>query len=151
MSGGGSDTPTFTPVDVDQGNLGQFMQSQAGQAYASLYKPGDSYVQSGSTISSVGNGSCGAGRDVTAMMTAYDAWMTGMGQTKTNWENYAATVAANEGGEGDNTITSGPAVGQRQALLGALANAGNPAPTQPTPGLGSMGMPSAMPVGGGRA
>lgn len=79
--------------------------------------------------------SAAPGPDVTQFMTAYESWQAGNNQSQQNWKNYSQAVAANQGGEGDNTITTGAAVGQRQQLLGALAAE----PTVPTEGLGPLG------------
>ena len=147
-------------MSVDDASLQTFLKSANGAAYASSYAPGATYTQIGSNIYSggatwkpnqvggvntdssgtippvggmtdpAGSGSVQGGTNVTAFMMAYQAWLAGQNQTAANWKNYAETVSANAGGEGDNTITSGAAVGQREALMGVLAQ-----PTAPTPGM----------------
>ena len=139
--GQGSGTSSATPYSFDTSQLQAFIGTTAGQQYAGLYNPSSSYYQVGDSIqaSSSANetGAKTAGTDVTAMVQAYQNWVGSNNQTKTNWQAYADAVNANGGGEGDNTITQGAAVSQRNQLLGALANVGQP--TAPTPGLGSMG------------
>lgn len=145
MAGGGG-VSTGTAYDVDQEQLSSFMQSEQGKQYSDSYNPNNSYAKVGDSLQSydpkkIDSSALGlyrtVGQDVGPMLTAFQQWMKGNAQTQTNWQNYASAVNANEGGQGDNTITGGAAQGQRQVLLGALANAGNP--TSPTPGLGSMG------------
>ncbi len=153
MGGGGSDAPAASPYDIDKSQLSTFLRSGLGQQYAADYAPQNSYAAMGSSIFaydprdfqgqasqfSLGqNLASSRSRDVTGFMTAYQAWLQGNQQSQNNWETYAQTVAANSGGEGDNTITEGPAQSQRNVLLGQLTNAGVEQPLQ-RPGLGSMG------------
>jgi hypothetical protein len=161
MGGGGGDVSTSQPYDVDQGQLAQFMTTAAGQQYASMYNSKNGYVQVGESIQAYdNNGQWGpggptgfqtVGPDVRPMIDAFHSWAAANQQSQTNWQAYANQVSANEGGQGDNTVTVGAAAGQRQTLLGSLANAGNtPAasadgsgvgnPNNPTPGLGSAAM-----------
>lgn len=146
MGGSGSSTAQPYTMPGTDAQLQQFIKTQAGQQYASMYQPNQSYAQVGNSIQ-VGspgdymgsvNGNTQVGPDVSAMMTAFGNWMSSNAQTQTNWQNYANAASANEGGEGDQTITSGAAQGQREALLGALANPN--AATSPTVGLGSMAL-----------
>lgn len=163
MSGGGGGVSTSTPYTGDLSQLSTFMTTASAAPYRDLYNPDNGYVQIGDSIQSYnakggGFGPGGpmgmqtVGPQVNAMIDAYHAWVSGNNQTQANWQSYANQANAVEGGEGDNTITTGPGVSQRNALLGALANAGNP--TVPTGGLGSMGTLMAngkpVPPGGGR-
>ena len=142
MADGGGDNPTSTAYSVDEASLSQFIKSGQGAQYASQYTPGNTYYQisDGSYFTQGKDNSQGG--YVTEMMNAYNSWKTGQNQSQANWQNYANIVNANEGGQNDNTITTGPAVSQRNDLLGALANAGNP--TTPTPGLGTFGVSAAL-------
>lgn len=133
---GGGETKTVQPYSVDEAGLSDFIRSGTGSQFANTYKPGSSYVDTGEQLLGYAPGTSGGGQDSTAMLREFEKWSAANAQTKANWSNYSNAVNANEGGQGDNTITVGDAVGQRQQLLGALANAGNP--TEPTPGLGSM-------------
>lgn len=150
MGAQGADTVT-APYTKDTSQLGNFIQTAAGAQYASLYAPGATYTQvnSGAVLSSKNTNKISStdaqGTDVSAMLNAYQAWASGNAQAQTNWQAYADKANANAGGQGDQTITTGPAVGQRAQLLGALAGQ----PTTPTPGLGSMGTltQNGMPVG----
>lgn len=146
MSGGGGQS-TATSYDIDKGQLAEFMKTGEGQKYAQLYNPKNNYAQIGDSIQSYDPDKITGdhlsmygkvGNDVIPLINAFKSWTTGVQQTKANWDNYATAVNANEGGQGDNTITAGAAVSQRKVLLGSLANAGSP--TTPTPGLGSMGV-----------
>ncbi len=150
----GSGTPTYQDSGIDQTQLAQFMNTEQGKQFSNSYDPTKAYAQSGNSYifydptkaipgghtTLVANyGRNGQQVDPTAMINAFKEWQVGNDQTKQSWNSYAEAVAANEGGQGDNTITTGAGLGQRQALLGALTNAGNPIPTTPTPGLGSFG------------
>lgn len=144
--GGGSQTQDAAgqPIAVDHNNLAEFMKTGQGQQYAGSYIPGASYYQShtdsGEVVKAYApgfNGSAsGGGSDASAMMAAYTAWTSGMSTTKANWQNYADTAAKFEGGQGDQTITSGAAVSQRSVLLGSLSGVGG---QSQTPSLGSLG------------
>ena len=140
MSGGGSNTPTWSDAsDINtassNGQISAFLNSQAGQQYASLYNSSANYYYDGnSSFHAVANGD---EWDVSSFINAYKTWETGANLQQTNWQNYANAVNANEGGEGDNTITTGASQSQRNQLLGSLANGGN-TPT-PTSGLGTLG------------
>lgn len=150
MGGGGSQANVST-YDVDQKKLQEFMNSGAGKAYAGQYDPNQVYEQDGKIVYSSRPGETmftqagderklptdnpsRANRDVTTFMNAYQVWLKGDTQTAANWQDYAAAVDANKGGEGDNTITEGAAMSQRQQLLGTLAN-----PNVPATGLGTYG------------
>lgn len=140
--GGGSQTrqdAAGDPVAVDQATLAEFMRTKQGAQYAGSYLPGASYYQTQQGVKAYAPGFAGAasgGVDVSTMMADYTQWVTGMGVTKQNWQNYSDQAAKFEGGEGDQTITSGAAVSQRATLLAGLANVGT---TAPTPGLGALG------------
>lgn len=146
LPNGNGSASTGTPYSGDTSQLGAFIASNEGQQFASSYNPTNLYAQVGTSIQSYAPGTnlnqTTVGQDVVAMMNAYNAWVAGNAQTQTNWANYAGAANANEGGEGDQTITGGPAQSQRTSLLGALANAGNP--TTPTTGLGVFGASAAM-------
>lgn len=154
MSGGGGVSHAQN-LEIDQGALAKYMTTQEGQQFAKMYNPGNAYATVGDSIQAydpdqykqhfgtTGNGQANVadrtevGPDVSGMIKAFQAWQAGNAQTQANWQNYTNLVNANAGGEGDNSIITGVAQGQRTQLLGSLANAGNP--TVPTPGLGSMG------------
>lgn len=144
MSGNGGSSQTQDTAGehlaIDPNSLAEFMQTAEGKRYAGSYTPGASYYQSQTGVKSYAPGFTGSysgGTDVSAMMADYTQWVGGMAQTKQNWQNYADQAAKFEGGQGDQTITSGPAVSQRSTLLASLAG---PMPTAPTPGLGAMGV-----------
>lgn len=154
MSGGSHSTPhyAYNSEDIDKNQLSQFMQTQEGAQFSSAYDPKLSYARSGDKYAfydpkvTGGNFNTmlnfdrnGNAVDATPMINAFKAWQAGNTQTQTSWQNYSNAVASDGGGQGESTITSGPAMGQRRQLLGALANAGNPVPTTPTPGLGNFG------------
>ena len=132
MGGGGSNSYTTTPLDINHDQMKQFVQSGQGQQYAPLYDPNQVYygINGQSGIYAQVPGSKQKGINVDDMIHAFSVWQTGDNATKASWQNYAALANANSGGEGDQTITTGAALGQRQALLGAMGN-----PTQGTPGI----------------
>lgn len=149
MSGDSSGLKTWQDapdISASSGQLKAFTQSQAGAQYAALYDPNAVYSYDGNSSFLAYNPSTKDQWDVSGFVNAFKTWNNSNQQTQTNWQNYSTAVGANQGGEGDNTITSGPAVSQRNSLLGALANAGRT--TAPTPGLAVMGAASNG-VGGG--
>jgi hypothetical protein len=77
-----------------------------------------------------------------ALIAAYQEFTAGNSQTQQNWTNYSDLVNANEGGEGDTTVTAGAATSATSQALGSLAGVNVNAPTTPTTGLGSMGAQS---------
>lgn len=128
MSFGGSGSDTVSPpgqkINLDSNLMNGYLGSKSGSAYAGQYDPSAIYYQNDNgTYFSMKNGSIS---DVTGLIKGYQAWTASNDVTNKNWQNYANAVNANEGGQGDQDITSGAAQGQRQVLLGALANAGNP-------------------------
>lgn len=133
MSGGGG-VSTSDPIDIDKNALATFMTTESGKQYASMYNPAHSYAQIGDSIQYYDTAAFDSGgargfrtlsADVSPLINAFKAWQSGNQQTQTNWQNYAQTVDANKGGQGDNTIITGAAEGQRQQLLGALAFGGS--------------------------
>jgi hypothetical protein len=148
MGDGGSDNPQYTAKNYNPGDVSAFMKTQTASSWTPeqlnlLYNAYD--VKQGpnglGVVSGGGDPSTATGgwKDVDlGLVNTFEGWMKSNEQTKTNWKSYADTAAANEGGEGDQTITSGAAQGQREALLGALANPNQP--TSPTVALGTMGM-----------
>ena len=141
-TGGSSGVPDYA---IDPSQLALYMQSEAGKGFAGtgVYNPAGQYLMGTGAggPGTVGYTNTANGLDTTAFIQAFQSWQAGNQQTQQNWQNYSEAVAANGGGEGDQTITSGLGVSQRNQLLGALANAGNP--TTPTPGLGSFGTQTA--------
>ena len=149
MGGNGASTPAITLETPDTKKLETFLSTEAGKQYTPLYVQGAGFSRQGDTYYQAKQADTGApgvagqshglkvdvvGRDVTAMMNAYQAWDAGNNQTQANWADYAKLASANSGGQGDQSITSGAAQSQRQVLLGTLSS-----PTSPTPGLGTMG------------
>lgn len=130
MSGSASSSYTGTPYAVSQSQLAEFMNSGAGQNFASLYDPNATYYQNGQVVTAFNSKNPNiptGGQNVTNLMAAFNSWQAGNQQTQNNWQNYANAVNASEGGEGDQTVTSGSAVSQRSQLLGALTQPNTPA------------------------
>lgn len=173
MGGSSSGTPqnntsvTGTASSTyDPAQMKQFLNSAAGAQYASSWNPAWTQVVPSAGNSTPGrwyaggqsapvpkgpfggSGNYTTGQtDVTDAYNAFTAWQTEIAGTQANWQNYSNLANANEGGEGDNTITNGAAMSQRNALLGSLANAGN---SGPTAGLGIMGANPPQKLGGGK-
>ena len=163
MSGGGGGTsqasgpPPQDVVPVDATQLAAFLNTQAGQQYSNVYRPGQTYVNTGSGTGAqvlvYGAQGSDPNANATAMLTAYTNWLAGNTQAQANWQNYANLANLNEGGENDQTITQGAAVSQKNAILGAGAYPTNPPPGGATPGLGSFGsntVPPAVKLGGAK-
>jgi hypothetical protein len=149
MGGGGSDNPTYTAKNYNPADVAAFANTQSGQkfspeqlnmlytAYGVSQGPNGLGVVAGPKGGDPNNPT-GAWNNVDLnLVNTFEGWVKSNQQSQNNWQNYADSVTANEGGEGDQTITSGAAQGQREALLGALANPNQP--TQPTVALGVMG------------
>lgn len=144
MSDGGSDNPTYTPKNFNPSDIAAFANTQAASKFSpeqisTLYTAygvtqGPNGLPAVSDMTKSGKGWMNT--DPT-LLNEFENWTKSNQQSQQSWQNYADTAAANEGGEGDQTITSGAAQGQREALLGALANPNTP--TQPTVALGVMG------------
>lgn len=157
MGGGGSNNQNASPYEFDQTQMQSFLRSGQGAKYQGQFNPAYSYSKIGDQIfgynpsqtnndiinaeSEVGTKSVALGPNMTQMFGDFEAWMKSNQQTQTNWENYADAANASQGGEGDQTITEGAAVGQRQQLLGALGNpnsAGPPAAVALRLGMGKV-------------
>lgn len=155
MGGGGSDNPTYTAKNYNPADVAAFANTQSGQkfspeqlnmlytAYGVSQGPNGLGVVAAPKGHSVDSGGApdvsggGWGNVDLNLVNTFEGWVKSNQQSQSNWQNYADSVTANEGGEGDQTITSGAAQGQREALLGALANPNQP--TEPTVALGVMG------------
>lgn len=141
MSGGGGDSPVYTPKGYDPNDIASFMKTQNAAPFTpeqlSMLHETFNVQQGPNPLAPMAPFKDGRWQPVNLdMVNAFEGWVAANNQTKQNWNNYASLVNANQGGEGDSTITSGPAQSQRNQLLGALA--GNVTKT-PTPGLGSFG------------
>lgn len=151
MGGGGSNNQSASPYDFDQAQMQSFLRSGIGSKYSGQFNPAYAYSKVGdqiyaydpkrtsndnvNAVSEVGGRFADMmGPNMTQMFGDFDAWMKANAQTQTNWQNYADAANANQGGEGDQTITEGAAVGQRQQLLGAIGNP-NAAPIPPSVAL----------------
>jgi hypothetical protein len=140
MSNDASGTqPAWTAKNYDPNQIASFASTESAKSKFTPEQIKMLYgayggVQGGNGLGVLDNKS-GKYLDIN-LVNEFETWMKSNQQTQQNWQNYANAVNANNGGEGDNTITTGAAVSQRNQLLGALAN---PNATTPTPGLGSFG------------
>ena len=89
LPNGNGSASTGTPYSGDTSQLGAFIASGVGAQYAASYNPTNLYAQVGTSVQSYAPGEnlnqTTVGQDVSAMMTAYQSWLSGNQQTQTNW------------------------------------------------------------------